>query len=533
MRAALLLLAALIGLAVPSGAGAQAPDAPIAGRRVALVIGNAAYRSVERLPNAANDAQLMATTLRGLGFELVGGGAQVNLDRAGLSRQVQEFGRALAGAEVGLFYYAGHGLQVGGVNWLVPVDANPTRAQDLDFQMVDADLVLRQMSGAGTRLNLVLLDACRNNPFLTRGLRSVGGGLAEMRAPEGTLLSYATQPGNVAVDGMGTNSPYTAALAEAMRQPGLDVFRLFNRVGLQVKRATGGSQQPWVSTSPIEGDFYFAGAAAVPPARVAEPAPPAGPGPAPPAPDPTERLITLAREQRCSLLEVSSTGGRISVSGLAPSRPDWDGFLRQAGATRGIRLSPQAVEFLPAFACEPVDLLAPPVRATRVTAGRLMTLTQREVAAGGTLTLTLRGTGGEAVLLDLFQPDGTVRHVPVPAAAAERRVTVVQPAGSPPGPRLLTALVSPVPLDLGARPTTEPAGPYLAALQRALQSGPEVRADVVTFEVRVPPSPRPPPRTVAGTSAAPSGRCTAVLQRAQLGEALSDADRALLRTGCP
>jgi cyclophilin family peptidyl-prolyl cis-trans isomerase len=125
--------------------------------------------------------------------------------------------------------------------------------------MVDANAVLRQMEGAGTRLNLMILDACRNNPFGGRGLRSTSPGLAQMQAPEGTLISYATQPGNVALDGNDGNSPFTKALAQAVRKPGAGVFEVFNDVGLQVKRMTGGSQQPWVSSSPIDGQFYFAG----------------------------------------------------------------------------------------------------------------------------------------------------------------------------------------------------------------------------------------------------------------------------------
>jgi hypothetical protein len=150
-------------------------------------------------------------------------------------------------------------VQIRGSNYLVPISANPVREADVDFQMVDVALILRQMEGSGTKLNLVILDACRNNPFGGRGLRAADGGLAQIRAPEGTLLSYATQPGNIALDGSGRNSPYTSALAETMRKPGLDVFQTFNQVGLLVKRATGGAQQPWVSSSPIDGSFYFAG----------------------------------------------------------------------------------------------------------------------------------------------------------------------------------------------------------------------------------------------------------------------------------
>jgi carboxyl-terminal processing protease len=227
-----------------------------ADKRVALVVGNSAYQNVPRLDNPRNDALLMATTLQGLGFTLIGDGAQLDLDKAGLDLAVQKFGSMLQGAEVGMFYYAGHGVQVRGSNYLVPVGANPTREADVDFQMVDVNLVLRQMEGAGTKLNLVVLDACRNNPFGGRGLRATEGGLAQMRAPEGTLISFATQPGNVALDGNG-NSPYTKALAATVRKSGLDIFQTFNEVGLTVKRSTGGSQQPWVSSSPIDGNFYF------------------------------------------------------------------------------------------------------------------------------------------------------------------------------------------------------------------------------------------------------------------------------------
>ena len=272
--AALASLLLLLTLMLPSRISAQT----LGSRRVALVIGNAAYRSVDRLQNAGNDAQLIAHTLQRLGFTLVGGGAQLDLDRVRFEEAVQTFGTAIQQAEVALFYYAGHGMQVQGVNWLVPVDANPSRTQDLDFQMVSAELVLRQMDGAGTRLNILILDACRNNPFAGRGFRSIDSGLAQMRAPRGTLISYATQPGSVAHDGADVGGPFSLALAEAMQRPGLDIFRMFNQVGLTVERETGGEQQPWLATSPIEGDFYFAnvaGAASAPPALV-----PAAPTPA-------------------------------------------------------------------------------------------------------------------------------------------------------------------------------------------------------------------------------------------------------------
>ena len=254
-------LAALVALLFAILSGPAAAE-----KRIALVVGNAAYRNITRLDNPSNDARLMADTLSSLGFTLIGGRAQLDLDKSALDTAVQNFGRQIQGADVALFFYAGHGVQVSGSNYLVPVGANPTREADVDFQMVDVNLVLRQMQGSGTRLNMVILDACRNNPFGARGLRASDGGLAQMRAPEGTLISYATQPGSVAQDGNDGHSPYTKALAATIRQAGLDIFQTFNQVGLAVKRQTGGSQQPWVSSSPIDGTFYF-----VPPVATASP----------------------------------------------------------------------------------------------------------------------------------------------------------------------------------------------------------------------------------------------------------------------
>lgn len=247
-------------------ADAQVADKEVLEKRVALVVGNAGYQHISPLENPTNDARLMADALRSAGFTLIGGGAQIDLDKGRFDAIVQALGDQIAGADVALFYYAGHGVQVRGANYLVPVSANPTKEADVDFQMVDVNLVLRQMEGAGTKLNFVILDACRNNPFGGRGLRSASGGLAQMNAPEGTLISYATQPGNVAQDGIDGDSPYTKALVQTLRRPGLSVFDFFNEVGLAVKRSTGGTQQPWLSSSPINGRFYFVAAPALSPA---------------------------------------------------------------------------------------------------------------------------------------------------------------------------------------------------------------------------------------------------------------------------
>ena len=319
-RARLYWLLPLV-VAVVAVGSARAED----GRRVALVVGQGHYRNIGTLDNPPNDARLIARTLGGLGFTLVGGGPQIDLDKPGFDQAVRNFGAALVGAEVGLFFYAGHGLQVQGANWLVPIDANPTRPQDLDFQMVDAALVLKQMDGSGTRLNLVILDACRNNPFGNRGLRATGGGLAQMQAPEGTLIAYATQPGNVALDATDGESPFSAALARTLVRPGLDVFRLFNQVGLDVKRATGGQQQPWVSNSPIEGDFYFTAA----PAPAATTVPPAAPQPAaaPAAPVPVQQATVVPPRLPAAPAHNAEAERANQEGEAAESRKDYPGAL--------------------------------------------------------------------------------------------------------------------------------------------------------------------------------------------------------------
>jgi hypothetical protein len=228
-------------------------------KRVALVIGNSAYQTVPKLPNPDNDAKLMSDTLLSLGFFVVGGGARLDLDKAGFDAALAEFSHELIGADVALFYYAGHGVETHGLNYLVPVDAHPQDEADVFAQLVSTSDILDRLQKSGTRINLVLLDACRDNPFRDHGVRSTTGGLAQMPAPIGTLISFATQPRSVSLDGDNGHSPYTSALVQAMQRPGAGLFKTFNEVGLAVEKATGGEQLPWVSSSPISGNFYFAG----------------------------------------------------------------------------------------------------------------------------------------------------------------------------------------------------------------------------------------------------------------------------------
>jgi tetratricopeptide (TPR) repeat protein len=260
MVAALLLCAGM-------GSAAQAE------KRVALVIGNSAYRTVPALPNPVADARLMSDTLTSLGFFVVGGGAKLDLDKAGFDEALREFGKELAGADAALFYFAGHGVETHGLNFLVPVDAHPADEGDVLAQTVGLAGILDQMEKSGARINLLLLDACRDNPFRGQGVRS-SGGLAQMQAPPGTLISFATQPRSVSLDGDDGHSPYTAALAATMQRTGFGLFKAFNEVGLAVEKATHGAQLPWVSSSPISGSFYFAGKPAAPPPDLSAPAAP-------------------------------------------------------------------------------------------------------------------------------------------------------------------------------------------------------------------------------------------------------------------
>src|SRR5262245_16236796 len=201
--------------------GLLATAAAAADKRVALVIGNSAYRHTSTLPNPRQDAGDIAATLKRLGFVVLEG---MDLDKSAMDRTIQQFARELTGADTGLFFYAGNGLQLDGQNYLVPIDAKLEDAIGLDFETVRLDLVHRTMERAA-RTNLIFLDACRDNPLarnLARafGTRSakIGKGLAVVESGDGTLISFSTQPGNVAVDGTGRNSPYAAALLSQLLQ---------------------------------------------------------------------------------------------------------------------------------------------------------------------------------------------------------------------------------------------------------------------------------------------------------------------------
>ena len=224
--------------------------------RNALVIGNGAYEQVGALDNPPNDARLVANTLRELDFEVI---EVIDASQGEMKRAVRDFGARLneAGRDgIGLFYFAGHGVQVSGANYIIPVDAHINREGDVDIEAVNANSVLSMMEYSNSRLNFVVLDACRNNPY-SRGFRSATRGLAKMSAPTGSFIAYATSPGDVAVDGDGQNSPYTASLVKHIKEPGVPIEKVFREVRNDVREKTGNQQTPWESSSLIGGDFYF------------------------------------------------------------------------------------------------------------------------------------------------------------------------------------------------------------------------------------------------------------------------------------
>ena len=230
-----------------------------AAKRVALVIGNSAYVQAPALTNPVNDAADMAKALTEAGFDVVLG---LDLDRRAFDDKLRTFARSVDGADIAVLFYAGHGLQVTGHNYLVPVDASLASERDLDFEAVSLDFVLRQMEvGREGKTSIVFLDACRNNPLsrnLARsmGTRSaaVGQGLAEVQTGVGTFIAYSTQPGNVALDGAGRNSPFTQALAAHVVEAGKNLTAIMIEVRNDVLKAT---ERPASTVGPFRADERF------------------------------------------------------------------------------------------------------------------------------------------------------------------------------------------------------------------------------------------------------------------------------------
>lgn len=244
-------------------AGDATPTA-LTGNRIALVIGNSAYKNVPALANPTRDADTMASSFRSAGFKTVQ--LRNDLTREKLTDALQDFAVEADKADWAVVYFAGHGLEVNGTNYLIPVDARLAADRDVEFEAVPLDRVMNAVSGA-KRLRLVLLDACRDNPFANQmrrsvATRSIGRGLTNVEPEAGTLVVYAAKHGQVALDGDGGNSPFVTALTKRMRTPGLEVRRLFDYVRDDVLEITSRAQQPFSYGSlPGSEDYYFRAAA--------------------------------------------------------------------------------------------------------------------------------------------------------------------------------------------------------------------------------------------------------------------------------
>ena len=299
MRAVRSFVAAVLAFVVLA-----VPTVVLADGRVALVVGNSTYAHIGRLPNTQNDAADISAALRRLGFEVT---TELDADRVEMTDALRRFTRRSAGADVSLVFYAGHGIEMDGVNYLVPVDARLERDVDVRFETVTLDDLL--VSTVGASLRLVLLDACRNNPLArsmqrTAASRSVSGGsfgdLNEDLLGDETLVAYAAAAGTTAADGRGRNSPYTAALLSHLETP-LEILTLFRRVRAQVLEATNGAQRPHEYQS-LVGEHYLtrtlaAGASVtVSAAAATDPAPADPPRADPPEPDITQLHIVALRE---------------------------------------------------------------------------------------------------------------------------------------------------------------------------------------------------------------------------------------------
>lgn len=250
------VLACFAAVLMTSAAGAQgAPSGP----RVALVIGNAAYEKTGwALENPARDAVLMEAALRDVGFDVE---TVMDAGQAEMNAAIREFGRRLKAAgpqAAGFFYFAGHGVQSQGINYLMPVDVDPAEEADVWAQGVRAGLITRYMGAAENSVNFTVLDACRDNP-LPSSARSAGGGLAAAGDTRGVLFAYSTEPGRTAADGEGANGPYATALARYLRAPGLPAEILFKRVAEAVETMTGDVQRPFYESGLRGADFYFVG----------------------------------------------------------------------------------------------------------------------------------------------------------------------------------------------------------------------------------------------------------------------------------
>jgi TPR repeat protein len=410
-------VALLVGLTFLLAGCAEAPTrniAPTAGpsarpgapQRLALVIGNGKYKD-SPLINPPNDARAMASALSDIGFQVI------KLEDASLkqmSAAVRDFGdRLRKGGGVGLFFYAGHGIQIRGKNFLVPVDAEIQREDEVQYASFDANEILDKMEAAGNGTNIMILDACRNNPF-ARSFRSAATGLAQMDAPVGSYISFATAPGRVASDGSGANGLYTQHLIENIRHPGLKIEDVFKKARVAVMNDSAGQQIPWDNSS-LTGDFYF-----VPPSATASaPAvtasePPSKPAPATPessgktastAPSPSP---APANGKAGTSSSTAQQAARTESAGTAPAKPETAPRKEAVKPPTQVASAPRETK--------PAESKAPPTKVALATPPGPSTM-QKPGAAGEDLYRNgkeAQKKGTIAVAADMFQQAADMGH---------------------------------------------------------------------------------------------------------------------------
>ena len=302
------LIILIIGSLFGSGTVATCAESE---HRHALVIGNAAYLE-HPLTNPVNDATDLADILRRFNFQVT---LLTNADKPTMERAVEDFTQGVAGHTAGLFFFAGHGVQMDGLNYLIPIGASFKMASDVRYRAVSADWILARMDESGMGVKILILDACRNNPFGRSWTRSLQRGLVSMQVTEGTLIAYATSPGKTAADGVGRNSPFTASLLREIPQPQRPIELMFKAVRARVQDETGKQQTPWEASS-LRGDFYFAQNAASAAATLSPPETPSAvsPPPTPHSPGaalPASSAPSQARSDRCKDLMLLSSLGEI------------------------------------------------------------------------------------------------------------------------------------------------------------------------------------------------------------------------------
>ena len=408
---------ATLAMAVALPWAAQAQD------RVALVVGNSKYVSVNGVPNAVNDGHIMARALREIGFAVVDG---YDLNRDSMERQIREFLRKSETARVALLFYAGHGLQVDGRNYLLPVNTKLEAPSDLGFETIGLDNILETLNGT-SRTNIIILDACRNNPFAqslasrfgaARSVTVLSGLAGYSNLGTGTLIAFSTAPGAVALDGTGSNSPFTKALAHHVRTPGLEVRQMLTRVRADVAAETRGRQIPWDNSS-LLGEVYLAGTGRPEPEHVNVP-------PAVPAPAADDLLWEAIKSSNVAAVFEEF----VNKFPTSPHARDARGRADELKKTDDLKKS--QVAMLPPGAGTQIGKLAsapanaPIASFTRHNGGWSVAFSFAEPVAGISWRLGESGNFRETGFLDAFDPR-TRRRMPNPAIeldADQRAATI-------------------------------------------------------------------------------------------------------------